>query len=94
MHRRPRSFWVVLLGTTAFLTVEPALFLVVLTLFLSGVALVWMVMLARALFVDTFGVEPIADAQQDACPFKAWRTPHGGVSSSARPTPSDRGAFS
>ena len=95
-RRRRHSFWFVLVGTTAFLTVDPALFLVVVALGLSGVALVWSVMLAKLLLVDAIGAgrAPIDDAAQSPCPFAAWRDRGVSLSSSAPPTSSGRGAFS
>ncbi len=56
--RRRRSFWLVLIGTTACLTVDPALCLVVLAVGLSALALTWIVMLARLLLVDALLGEP------------------------------------
>jgi hypothetical protein len=87
------SYWLVLLGTTLFATIDTGLFLVVLALGLSGTALVWTVMLAGALLAEALGAEPVDDATPGACPFRAWR---GGtrISSSARQTPSDPGGFS
>jgi hypothetical protein len=95
-RRRRRSFWLVLVGTTAFLTVDPALFLVVAALALSGLALLWTLMLARLLLVDAIGrhAAPIDDAAQGACPFAAWRGRGAAVSSSGSPTSSNRGVFS
>lgn len=90
-HRRRRSFWLVLLGTTAFLTIDPALFLVVVALGLSGVAVAWSVMLARALLGEAFATGQTDDGAQSACPFRTWR---GGLSSSAPQTPSDPGVLS
>ena len=91
--RRRRSFWFVLLGTTAFATVDPALSLVVVALGLSAVVVVWTVMLARALLVEVFAAGRIDDATPDICPLRGWRG-GSGLSSSARQTPSDPGAFS
>ena len=93
-RRRRRSFWFVLVGTTAFLTVDPALFLVVAALGLSAVALAWAVMLARALLVEAFAGEQMDGATPTACPLRAWRDGNAGLSSSARQTPSDPAAFS
>ena len=85
LRRRRRSFWLVLVGTTALVTIDPALFLVVVALGLSGLAMLWTVMLMRALLLDAWAGEHVDDTRQRACPFRARR---GGVrlSSSARPT--------
>ncbi len=91
--RRRRSFWLVLLGTTAFLTIDPGLFLVLLALALSGIAVVWTLMLGRALLVEVFA-EQTNDATQSACPFRTWRSDSAAFSSSAPRTPSDPGALS
>lgn len=93
-HRRRRSFWLVLLGTTTFLSIEPALFLVAVALTLSGLALVWTVMLLRALLVEAFAVGQIDDASAGVCPLREWRAGRGDLSSSVRPTSSGPGAFS
>ena len=85
MLRRRRSFWLVLVGTTAFATVDPALFLVVAALALSGLALVWTVMLARALLLEAFVGDDPDEALQRTCPFRARRD-SSRLSSSARPT--------
>lgn len=54
-RRRHRpSFWLFLVVATAFLSLEPALFLVILALALSAVTLGSLVMLARALITDAF----------------------------------------
>lgn len=93
-YRHRRSFWLVLVGTTAFLTIDPALFLVVVALALSGVALIWTVMLTRMLLVEALAAEPTEDAAEGVCPLRVWQRRNGDLSSSARPTPSDHGAFS
>ena len=92
--RRRRSFWFVLLGTTAFLTIDPALFLVLLALALSGIAVVWTLMLGRALLLEVFGVELADDATQSGCPLRTWRSGSAAFSSSVRRTPSDPGVLS
>ncbi len=50
--RRGVSYWLVVLGATAFLSVEPALFLVLLTFALWALALASIVMLAGMLVAD------------------------------------------
>ncbi len=50
--RRGVSYWLVVLGATAFVSVEPALFLVLLTFALWALVLAWIVMLARMPVVD------------------------------------------
>ena len=50
--RHRRSFWLLLVGATLFLTVEPALFLVVLALGLSALAVAGSVTLVNAVVVD------------------------------------------
>jgi len=85
MLRRRRSFWLVLVGTTAFATVDPALFLVVAALALSGLALVWTVMLVRALLLEACVEDDGDEALQRTCPFRARRD-DSRLSSSARPT--------
>ena len=55
--RRPAGhrgglFWSVVAGATIFLSLEPALFLVLLALALSAVAVTWMVLLLRLLILD------------------------------------------
>ncbi len=50
--RRGGFFWFLVAGTTVFLTVEPALFLVLLALALSGLALFWILLVARFLVLD------------------------------------------
>jgi hypothetical protein len=94
LRRRRPSFWLVLAGTTVFLTINPALFLVVLALALSGVALVWAVMLVRGLIVEAFVAEDSDDSLPAVCPLRAWRGDGVDLSSSAQRAPSDPGAFS
>jgi len=53
-------FWLVLTGATLLMSLEPGLFLVVLALALSGVTLVWLVMLARLLLFDALAIPPVA----------------------------------
>jgi hypothetical protein len=55
--RHGASFWILLAGMTLFLTVEPGLFLVVLALGLSGLAVAWIAMLTRMLVMDAMGVQ-------------------------------------
>jgi len=93
-YRRRRSFWLVLVGTTAFLTIDPALFLVVVALGLSGLSAVWIVMLVRALLAEGFAADPIEDSAPGVCPLRGWLVGSRDLSSSGPPTPSDRGAFS
>jgi cell division protein FtsL len=50
--RRSVSYWLLVLAATAFLSAEPALFLVLLALGHSALALVWIVMLARLLVIE------------------------------------------
>jgi hypothetical protein len=92
--QRRRSFWVVLVGTTVFLTIDPGLFLVVTALALSGIALVWTLMLGRALLEEAFTAEQADHAPQSACPLRTWRGDGASVSSSARRTSSGPGALS
>jgi len=91
LHGRHRCSRLVLLGTTLFATIDTGLFLVVLALALSGVALIWTVMLARGLLAEALDAEPDDDAAESGCPLRAWRG--GQLSSSARRTPSDPGGF-
>ncbi|HXQ23179.1 MAG TPA: hypothetical protein VN812_15995 [Candidatus Acidoferrales bacterium] len=50
--RHGAFFWCVVAGTTVFLTLEPALFLVLLALALSGIALFWILLVVRFLALD------------------------------------------
>ena len=93
-YRRRPKFWLVVAGTTAFLTIEPALFLVLVAVGLSAVAVVWTVMLARALLAEAFAPEPIEPTAEGVCPLRGWWTRERDLSSSVRPTSSDRGVFS
>jgi len=52
MLRRRAPFWLLLVGATIFLSLEPSLFLVVLALALSALTLTWIVLLARFLVFD------------------------------------------
>jgi hypothetical protein len=52
--RHSARFWVLLIGATIFQCLEPGLFLVVLALGLSALALVWIVLLAGMLLRDAF----------------------------------------
>jgi hypothetical protein len=52
------SFWLLVIATTVFLSLEPALFLVVLALGLSAVTLWWIVLLAYMLVSDALGGAP------------------------------------
>jgi hypothetical protein len=94
LRRRRPSFWLVLLGTTAFLVLDPALFLVVVALALSGVALLWIVMLAHALIVGALDQHEPDESARRACPVGAWRGGSAGLSPSPQRTPSDRGVIS
>ena len=51
-------FWAVLIGTTAFLSIDPALFLVVAALALSALAVTSIVMLVHVLLVDALAGRP------------------------------------
>lgn len=53
--RRARFFWVLLITATVLLTLEPALFLVLLALALSAIAVTWIVLLARMLVLEAWG---------------------------------------
>lgn len=55
MYRRRKTFWLAVAVVTAFITIEPALFLVVLALGLSAVALFWIALVARHLVVEVIG---------------------------------------
>ncbi|MGH3056343.1 MAG: hypothetical protein ACRDL7_15320 [Gaiellaceae bacterium] len=94
LRRRRRSFWFVLLGTTAFLTIDPALFLVVVALALSGVAVLWTLMLVRGLWAEAFSAGQVDGVTESVCPLRAWRGDPVHLSSSAPPTPLDLGASS
>lgn len=50
--RHGTFFWCVVAGTTVFLTLEPGLFLVLLALALSGVALFWILLVVRFLVLE------------------------------------------
>lgn len=50
--RRGGFFWCLVAGTTVFLTLEPALFLVLLALALSGIALFWILLVVRFLVLE------------------------------------------
>ena len=50
--RRGAAFWLLLIGATVFLSLEPGLFLVVLAVSLAALALTWTVLLARLLLLD------------------------------------------
>ena len=56
--RRRASYWIVLVGSTLFITLEPALFLVVLALALSAAVLICMLLLLRALLSAVFVAPP------------------------------------
>jgi hypothetical protein len=49
---RRSTYWTLVVGATVFLCLEPGLFLVVLALGLSGLALVWIALLVRLLIRD------------------------------------------
>ena len=53
--RRAPFFWLLLSTATVLLTLEPALFLVLLALALSGVAVTWIVLLAKMLLLEAWG---------------------------------------
>ena len=50
--RRRALLWVLMCATTGLLTVDPALFLVLLALALAAVAVIWILLLARLLIGD------------------------------------------
>jgi hypothetical protein len=52
------SFWSLVIGTTLFLSLEPALFLVVLALGLSAVTVWWIILLIYMLVTDALGGTP------------------------------------
>ena len=58
--RRRLPFWTLVIALTAVITLEPALFLVGLSLALSAVTLTWIVMLAKLLLVDALARDPSA----------------------------------
>ena len=53
--QRRASFWLLMIGTTIFLSIEPALFLVVLAVGLSALAVWWILLMARMLLLDALG---------------------------------------
>jgi hypothetical protein len=59
-RRRGMRFWLLVLGLTVFLTLEPALFLVVLALGLSALTLTWILILVRFLILDVVRGTPSA----------------------------------
>ncbi len=53
--RRRTSFWLLVAGLAAFLSLEPGFFLVALAVALSLLTVTWIVMLIRVLLLDALG---------------------------------------
>jgi hypothetical protein len=69
--RHRTSFWLLVIAITVFLSIEPALFLVVLALGLSTVIVWWIVLLACMLVSDAVGGAP----GESRCPLSSRKHP-------------------